>query len=68
MVGERGVVMEDRLIVTYDNNSKDMPAIAIARKGGEYGITMLCMHVGKRAEDLYRILTNQDVKFEIVED
>lgn len=60
--------MEDELIVTYDNNAKDMPAIAIARKGGEHGVTILRMHVGKRAEDLHRILTNQDVKFEIVED
>lgn len=59
---------EDVLVITYDNNSKDMPAIAIARKDDEYDITMLCMHVGKRAEDLYRILTNQDVKFKIVED
>lgn len=68
MVGKRGVVMEDELIVTYDNKPDDMPAIAIARKGGKYGITMLRMHVGKRAEDLYRILTDQSVKFEIVED
>ena len=68
MVGKRGVVMEDELIVTYDNNPKDMPAIAIARKGGKYDVNILRMHVGKRAEDLYRILTNQDVKFEIVED
>lgn len=67
MVGKRGVMMEDELIVTYDNDP-NVPAIAIARKGGKYGITMLRMHVGKSAEDLYRILTDQSVKFEIVED
>ena len=59
--------MEDNLIVTYDKNSKDMPAIAIARKG-DNDITILRMHVGKRAEDLYRIITDQSVKFKIVED
>jgi len=59
--------MEDKLIVTYDNNSKDMPAIAIARKC-DNDITMLRMYVGKRAEDLYRIITDQSVKFKIVED
>lgn len=58
--------MEDELIVTYDNDP-NVPAIAIARKGGKY-ITILRMDVGKRAEDLYRILTDQSVKFEIVEE
>ena len=57
----------DYLTVSYDDSDKDFPVIVVL-KPGESTTSMLRGCIGNEARDLYRILTDQSVKFEIVED
>jgi hypothetical protein len=56
----------DYLTVSYDDSDNDFPAIAVLRPGKS--MTLLRGCIGDEARDLYRILTDQSVKFEIVEE
>ncbi len=73
MGGKRGVVMKDSrmkidyLTVSYEDSDKDSPVIVVLRPE-KNTTSMLRGCIGNEARDLYRILTDQSVKFEIVED
>lgn len=68
MGGKRGVMMEiDYLTVSYEDSDKDSPVIVVLRPE-KNTTSMLRGCIGDKARDLYRILTDQSVKFKIVED
>ena len=54
----------DFLTVTFDTSLKDEPALCVARKC-DGKIYMLKMELGKQADILYRLLTDQTAKAEI---
>lgn len=54
----------DILIVSFDNTSKDETALCVSRKCGEKTV-VLKMELGKQANILYRLLTEQMTKAEI---
>jgi AMMECR1 domain-containing protein len=56
----------DYLTVSYDDSDKDFPVIVVLRSG-KSTTSMLRGCIGNEARDLYRILTDQSVKFKIVE-
>jgi hypothetical protein len=57
----------DYLTVSYDDSDKDFPVIVVL-KPGKSTTSMLRGCIGNEARDLYRILTDQSVKFKIVEE
>ncbi len=58
--------VSDTLIVTFDNALEDEAGICILRKNGD-DIKILKMELGKQADTLYYLLTNQSSKAEIKE-
>ena len=58
------------LTVSYDDSDKDFPAIVVLDSTSNVHTKkiMLRCDIGNEAKDLYRILTDQSVKFKIVEE
>ena len=57
----------DVLTVSFDSSSEDMSGLCVSRICGEK-ITVLKMEIGKQADILYRLLTEQSAKAEIMTD
>lgn len=53
-------------LITYDASSKDDSVICVTRKRGKYIDVVKCL-VGDKADELYKLLKNQDLDFEIKE-
>lgn len=57
----------DVLIVSFDSSLGDVSGLCVARMCGEKP-TVLKMEIGKQANILYRLLTEQSAKAEIMTD
>jgi len=57
-------IKSDRLTVSFDNSFDDELGMCVTRKHGEK-IEVLKMELGKQADILYRLLTDQTAKAEI---
>ena len=57
----------DVLTVSFDSSSEDISGLCVARICGEK-TTVLKMEIGKQADILYRLLTEQSAKAEIMAD
>ena len=59
------MIMYDALHVTYDeSDNKDLSGMAVHVKDGDK-IKLLTMRLGEDADNIYRILTEQGLKFKI---
>lgn len=52
--------MTRTLTVTYDKSNEDLPVMCVA-ENNLFSITVIKMFTGKRAEQLYKELTGQNV-------